>query len=84
VAQGVVDDLDVVQVDEQCRQQTTQTFLDAQVDLQDVQDPGPVMQPGWSDGCRWALKARIVIAPKTWVNPNPAQIRVSHWGVPEE
>src|SRR5680860_1298993 len=46
VTKGVVDDLEVVQVHEQCPHRMALTLGGSQVDLQDVQDPGPVVQPG--------------------------------------
>jgi len=46
VTKGFVHDLEVVQVDEQCPHRMAQTLGGSQIDLQDVEDPGPVVQPG--------------------------------------
>jgi hypothetical protein len=46
MAEGVVDDLEVVQVHEQGRHRGAQSFRGRKIRFENVQDPGPVMQPG--------------------------------------
>ena len=46
VAQGLVDDPEVVQIDEQCTDRGAQAFRGMQIELEDVQDPCPVVQAG--------------------------------------